>query len=66
MKIKKEVITRNGKRFVVIPEDKYKSLIETMYLLSSPKNKRQLDESLKEPLENCEDFNACSFRDLTF
>ncbi len=57
LKIKKEVVTKNGKRFVLIPEDKYNSLIETMYLLSSPKNKRQLQESLNEPIENCEDFD---------
>ena len=57
LKIKENVITKNGKRFVLIPEDKYKSLIETMYLLSSPKNKKQLEESLNEPIENCEDFD---------
>ncbi len=57
LKIKKKVIVKNGKRFVIIPEAKYRSLIETMYLLSSPKNKKRLKESLNEPIENCQEFN---------
>lgn len=57
LKIKKKVIVKNGKRFVIIPEAKYRSLIETMYLLSSPKNKKQLEGFLNEPIENCKDFN---------
>ena len=43
------VITRGkGRKAVALSLDEYTSLLETAYLLSSPKNRRHLEKSIKE------------------
>lgn len=46
------VITRGkGRKAVALSLDEYTSLLETAYLLSSPKNRKHLEKSLKEMQE---------------
>ena len=43
------IITRNkGRKAIVVNYDDYLSLKETAYLLSSPKNRKHLDKSIKQ------------------
>lgn len=43
------VITRGkGRKAVALSLDEYTSLLETAYLLSSPKNRKHLEKSMKE------------------
>jgi antitoxin YefM len=42
-----EIVSKNGTAFLV-PEDEYRGLVETMYLLSSPRNAERLRQSLAE------------------
>lgn len=42
-----EIVSKNGTAFLV-PEDEYRGLLETMYLLSSPRNAERLRQSLAE------------------
>lgn len=48
------VSTKEGNA-VVISEDEYNSLIETLYISSIPKLKKDIIEGLNEPIENCID-----------
>ena len=41
------IIRRNGENVVVLPEEDYNSMLETFYLLKSPKNARRLFEAKK-------------------
>lgn len=41
---------------VILSEDEYNSLKETVYLLSIPGMKERLQEALETPLEECEPF----------
>jgi antitoxin YefM len=42
-----EIVSKNGTAFLV-PEDEYRGLLETMYLLSSPRNAERLRHSVDE------------------
>ncbi len=46
------VTTKNGNA-VVMSEDDYNALMETVYLLSSPKTAREIFEGLDTPLSDC-------------
>ena len=48
-----EIVVHRGKgrNAVLLSEDEYSSLLETAYLLSTPKNRRHLQKSLKEAKE---------------
>lgn len=43
---------RNGKGVVILSEEEYSSLDETAYLLSNPKNRKHLQQSLSEKEKN--------------
>lgn len=47
--------TKNGNA-VLISEEDYNSLMETLYLNSSPGMKETLSEGMKTSLEECDDF----------
>ena len=49
------VSTKKGNA-VIISEEEYNSLLETLYLTSNPKMKERLEEGLKATIEECEDF----------
>lgn len=42
-----EIVSKSGTAFLV-PADEYRGLVETVYLLSSPRNAERLRESLAE------------------
>lgn len=46
------VSTKNGNAIILSEED-YNNLIETLYISSVPGLKEEIIEGLKEPLENC-------------
>lgn len=46
------ISTKDGNA-VIISEDDYNSLIETLYISSIPELKKDILEGLKEPIENC-------------
>ncbi len=47
-KIPVYITRKNGKRVAMIDADEYESLIETVYLLSSPVNARRLLEAIEQ------------------
>lgn len=47
--------TKNGNA-VVMSEEDYNALMETLYLTSVPGMKARLEEGLETPLEECDDF----------
>lgn len=47
--------TKNGNA-VVMSEEDYNALMETLYLTSIPGMKARLEEGLKTPIEECDDF----------
>lgn len=49
------VSTKNGNA-VLISEDEYRNLTETLYLNSIPGMSERLEEGINTPLEECEDF----------
>ena len=49
---------KNGDNVVVLSEEDYNSLQETAYLLSSPKNKKKLQKSLKNIEKNTHVFHS--------
>ena len=49
------ISTKNGNA-VLISEEEYNSLMETLYLTSIPGMKEKLREGMAAPLEECEDF----------
>ncbi|AWW27833.1 MAG: antitoxin YefM [Acetobacterium sp.] len=49
------VNTKNGNAIILSEED-YNSMQETLYLLSVPGMKGRLDEGIKLTVEDCEDF----------
>ncbi|OGX79623.1 prevent-host-death protein [Exiguobacterium sp. SH31] len=42
------IVRKNGRNAVIIPEQDYNQLMETMYLLQSPKNAERLLESVRQ------------------
>ncbi len=46
------ISTKNGNAIVMSEED-YNALLETIYISSNPKLKEEIKKGLKEPLENC-------------
>lgn len=44
--------TKNGNA-IVISEDEYNDLMETLYLSSSPKTKKEIIKGLNTPLDEC-------------
>ncbi|TCI36248.1 type II toxin-antitoxin system prevent-host-death family antitoxin [Exiguobacterium sp. SH4S7] len=42
------IARENGRNTVIMPEQEYNQLIETMYLLQSPKNAERLLESVRQ------------------
>lgn len=42
------IVRKNGRNAVIIPEQDYSQLMETMYLLQSPKNAERLLESVRQ------------------
>jgi PHD/YefM family antitoxin component YafN of YafNO toxin-antitoxin module len=51
------LINLNGKKFVIIREEDFKSWNETSFLFSSKKNAEILKKSLKEPIDKCRDLD---------
>ncbi|HEY5557518.1 type II toxin-antitoxin system Phd/YefM family antitoxin [Acetobacterium sp.] len=53
-----DVINVNTKKgnAVIISEEDYNSMLETIYLISIPGMKEQLDEGVALSIEGCEDF----------
>lgn len=49
------VSTKKGNA-IIISEEEYNGLLETLYLTSNPTMKSRLDEGLNATLEECEDF----------
>lgn len=49
------ISTKNGNA-VLISEDDYNSLMETLYLTSVPGMKEKLIDGINTPIEECEDF----------
>lgn len=49
------VSTKKGNA-IIISEEEYNGLLETLYLTSNPTMKSRLDEGLNATLEDCEDF----------
>ena len=49
------VTTKDG-NVVVMSEEEYNGLMETLYLCSVPGRKERLEEGKKATLEDCEDF----------
>ena len=49
------VSTKKGNA-IIISEEEYSGLLETLYLTSNPTMKSRLDEGLNATLEDCEDF----------
>ncbi|MDD3307950.1 MAG: type II toxin-antitoxin system Phd/YefM family antitoxin [Acetobacterium sp.] len=49
------VNTKNGNA-VILSEEDYNSMQETLYLLSVPAMKERLDEGVKLTVDDCEDF----------
>ena len=49
------ISTKNGNA-VLISEDDYNSLMETLYLTSVPRMKEKLIDGINTPIEECEDF----------
>ncbi len=47
--------TKNGNA-VVMSEEDYNALMETLYLTSIPGMKARLEEGLETPIEECDDF----------
>ncbi len=47
-----QVTTKNGNA-VVLSEEDYNALMETVYLLSSPKTAKEIIEGLNTPLSDC-------------
>ena len=54
----KDVITVNTKNgnAVVMSEEDYNGLMETLYLLSIPGMKERLEEGINTPIADCEEF----------
>lgn len=50
------ISTKNGNA-VVLSEEDYNNLMETLYISSIPKLKEDIIEGLKEPLDDCENEN---------
>ncbi|TCI60794.1 type II toxin-antitoxin system Phd/YefM family antitoxin [Exiguobacterium sp. SH3S1] len=42
------IARKNGRNAVIMPEQEYNRLMETMYLLQSPKNAERLQESVRQ------------------
>lgn len=40
-----KVVRRNGKNVVIISEEEYESMVETMYLNANPANRKHLEQS---------------------
>lgn len=49
------VSTKKGNA-IIISEEEYNGLLETLYLMSNPKMKERLEEGVNATLEDCEDF----------
>jgi prevent-host-death family protein len=49
------ISTKNGNA-VLISEDEYNSLTETLYLTSIPNMKEKLEEGVNTPIEECDSF----------
>lgn len=49
------VSTKKGNA-IIISEEEYNGLLETLYLISNPEMKVRLEEGVKASLEECEDF----------
>lgn len=49
------ISTKSGNA-VLISEDEYNSLMETLYLTSIPGMKEKLQEGINTPIEECEEF----------
>lgn len=49
------ISTKSGNA-VLISEDEYNSLMETLYLTSIPGMKEKLEEGMNTPIEECEEF----------
>lgn len=49
------VSTKKGNA-IIISEEEYNGLLETLYLTSNPTMKSRLDEGLNATLKDCEDF----------
>ena len=50
------VTTKSGNA-VIMSEDDYKSLMETLYLYSIPGMKESIEEGINTPIEECREFN---------
>lgn len=49
------ISTKNGNA-VLMSEEEYNNLIETMYLNSIPVMREKLEESINTPIEECDEF----------
>ncbi|MBQ1546362.1 MAG: type II toxin-antitoxin system Phd/YefM family antitoxin [Clostridia bacterium] len=49
------IATKNGNA-VLISEDEYNSLMETLYLINIPGMKETLEKGINTPIEECDDF----------
>lgn len=54
-----DVITISTKKgnAIIISEEEYNGLLETLYLTSNPEMKKRLEEGLATKTEECEDFS---------
>lgn len=53
-----DIINVNTKKgnVIIISEEEYNGLLETLHLISNPEMKKRLEDGLKVSLEECEDF----------
>lgn len=49
------VNTKNGNA-IIISEEEYNGLLETIYLISNPEMKEKLEAGLKANIDECDDF----------
>lgn len=49
-------ISTKGGNAVLISEEEYNSLTETLYLTSIPDMKEKLEDGMKTPIEECDEF----------
>lgn len=50
------ISTKNGNA-ILINEEEYRGLIETLYLISNPESKEKLDYAIDLKVEDCEEFS---------
>ena len=51
------IVTTKSGNAVIINEEDYRSLMETLYLYQMPRMKESIEEGINTPIEECREFN---------